>query len=193
MRTLRNVSSDKGLKLFVQKYAKLFFSIPRVVPNAVALWFKILLCVLCVSAVQSSTYAQEPTPVPVTDDQVNAIAARMYCPSCQGVPLDDCGTQVCAEWREEIRAQLRAGRTEEEIIAGFVQRYGERIIGTPQDPLLRAFSLVTPYLIGVLVILIALWTILRWRHRPALVEGIPITAEPAKSDDDYRARLEQDL
>ncbi len=161
-------------------------------------WLKFLaLCILCAFAVQFSfgfpLYAQDATPIPITDDQVNAVAARMYCPSCQGVPLDDCGTQVCAEWREEIRQRLESGLTEEQIIAEFVTRYGERIVGTPQDPLLRAFSLVTPYIIGAVVLLIGAWTMLRWwnNRRPPLDLGLP----PAQSatDDDYRARLEKDL
>jgi len=159
----------------------------------------VLLGILCIVAVQLLVvlplHAQQSTPVPVTDDQVNAVAARMYCPSCQGVPLDDCGTQVCAEWRQEIRQQLEAGRTEDEIIASFVERYGERIVGTPQNPTLRAFSLITPYIVGAVVLLVGAWTLVRWWTKRHSVSDVELPkSEKAKADEDqYRARIEKDL
>ncbi|MFN8377018.1 MAG: cytochrome c-type biogenesis protein CcmH, partial [Anaerolineae bacterium] len=159
----------------------------------------LLFGILCMVAVQAliglPLHAQQATPVSVSDDQVNAVAARMYCPSCQGVPLDDCGTQVCAEWRQEIRQQLEAGRTEDEIIAAFVERYGERIVGTPQNPTLRAFSLVTPYLIGGGVLLIGAWTLIRWwtRRHPVSDAELPKSEKAQADEDKYRARIEKDL
>ncbi|GAB4478883.1 MAG: hypothetical protein Kow00124_23800 [Anaerolineae bacterium] len=70
-------------------------------------------------------------PAPVTDDQVNAIAKQLYCPVCENVPLDVCGTKACADWRDEIRAMLEDGRSEEEIKAYFTDRYGRRVLATP--------------------------------------------------------------
>lgn len=133
---------------------------------------------------------------PVTDDQVNAIAQQMYCPVCENIPLDVCGTEACAQWRDEIRAQLTAGRTEDQIISDFVARYGDRVVGTPQDPTLRALSLVTPWLIGGVIVLIAGLLLIRWwRGRSAvLTSSIPVADQSATmSDDEYRARLERDL
>ncbi len=174
--------------------------VKRISHSSAPRWFKFILVVFLATFAPlplDILYAQAPTPMPITDDQVNAIAARMYCPSCQGVPLDVCGTQVCIEWREEIRTQLQAGRTEEQIINDFVTRYGERVVGTPQDPTLRAFSLITPYVIGAGVIVIGVWTMLRWwrSRRVPLTDELPIIPEATFStdDEDYRARLEQDL
>ena len=69
----------------------------------------------------------------VTADQVNEIAKGLYCPVCESEPLDTCGTQACIDWREEIRAQLEAGRTDEQIYADFVARYGERVLAQPSS------------------------------------------------------------
>ncbi len=137
-------------------------------------------------------YAQDGI---VTDDDVNAIAQRMYCPVCENIPLDVCPTAACAEWRGEIRSQLEAGRTEEQIVADFVERFGERVIGTPQDPSLRALSLVTPWLVGIVALGVGIFTLYRWRTQA--VRTTVLVAAPAGtallSDDEYRARLEQDL
>jgi cytochrome c-type biogenesis protein CcmH len=165
--------------------------------RSVSLWLICILLAVLAPLQLDLLYAQDATPIPITDDEVNAVAERMYCPSCQGVPLDVCGTQVCIEWRQEIRTQLQTGRTPDEIIANFVTLYGERIVGTPQDPTLRAFSLITPYVIAAFVLLIGLWTMIRWRRsqRVPMNDDLPQTKEKnfPPDDDDYRARIEQDL
>ena len=55
--------------------------------------------------------------VPVTDDEVNAVAKDLFCPVCESTPLDVCPTQACADWRELIRQQLSEGSTPEEVQA----------------------------------------------------------------------------
>ncbi|MBZ0290631.1 MAG: cytochrome c-type biogenesis protein CcmH, partial [Anaerolineae bacterium] len=120
-----------------------------------------LLAILMILAFALPAYAQESEPLStpevilnpnVTADDVNAIARKMYCPVCENIPLDVCPTTACAQWRDEIRSELEAGRTETEIVNAFVARYGDRVVGTPQDPLLRNLSLVTPWLIGIVVV-----------------------------------------
>jgi len=148
-----------------------------------------LMVALCLYAAVSIASAQDQT---ITDDQVNAIAKKLYCPVCENITLDTCGTAACADWRDEIRLQLEAGHTEDQIITDFVQRFGDRVVGTPQDSVLRALSLVTPWIMiaGVLVILGKMY-ISRQR-------GVPVTESPSPSDDSrptqkYHDLLERDL
>ncbi len=141
------------------------------------------------------TLAQDSTPSkPVTADEINAVAKQMYCPVCENIPLDVCPTDACQQWREEIGVELAAGKTSDEIKSAFVARYGDRVVGTPEDPTLRALSLITPPVVAIIAILIAGWVVLRWRRNRQVANRItvPIGSEAA-SDDDYRARLEQDL
>ncbi len=148
---------------------------------------------LLMALVVLRVYAQEATPV-VTDDQVNQIASQMYCPVCEDIPLDVCGTDACIQWRAEIKTQLQAGRTPTQIIADFVSRYGDRVVGTPQDPTLRALSLVTPWIIAAVIVVIALWVLNRWWRSKRLLATAGLTAPPVEiTDEDYRARLERDL
>ncbi|MCB9454279.1 MAG: cytochrome c-type biogenesis protein CcmH [Anaerolineaceae bacterium] len=125
----------------------------------------------------------------VTDDDVNAIAKKMYCPVCENIPLDVCGTAACEQWRGEIRTQLEEGYTEAEIITDFINRFGERVVGTPQDPLLRSLSLVTPWLIGLGLLVIVLVNFRRWRSQKTTIS----TSQVESGDDAYRNRLEADL
>jgi cytochrome c-type biogenesis protein CcmH len=139
-------------------------------------------------------HAQDTSSPDVTADEVNAIARKMYCPVCENIPLDVCPTEACAQWRDQIRAELEAGSSEDQIIAGFVARYGDRVVGTPQDPILRTLSLVTPWLIALVVAGIAGVVLVRWwrrRDTPTLTTANNAPVDIA--DDDYRARLERDL
>ena len=83
----------------------------------IALSFLILICL-----VPGSAFAQGSGP---TDDDVNAIAKQLYCPVCENIPLDACGTQACEQWRGIIRDRLAEGWTEEQITPG--NFYGGRV------------------------------------------------------------------
>ena len=78
-----------------------------------------------------SALAQESNPSAPTDDQVNAIAKQLYCPVCENIPLDVCGTQACAQWRDLIRQKISQGWSEAQIKQYFVDQYGDRVLATP--------------------------------------------------------------
>lgn len=163
-----------------------WFSLERA--QAAPLLMGLLLAVLLLAAVPA--LAQN---APVTDDDVNAIAKRLYCPVCENIPLDTCNTPACVQWRGEIRTQLEQGSTPEQVVTDFVQRFGERVVGTPQDPMLRALSLVTPWILAAIALVVAGITFNRWRKRAAAAPAVPPVPTAATGDDDYRSRLEADL
>ncbi|MDZ4767208.1 MAG: cytochrome c-type biogenesis protein CcmH [Chloroflexota bacterium] len=135
------------------------------------------------------------TPVfaqtPVTADAVNAVAKRLYCPVCENQPLDTCMTEACYRWRDEIRVQLEAGSTTDQVVADFVLRFGERAVGTPLDPALRALTLVTPFALAALALIGGVFTFARWRGRSARAPMRAAALQP--NDDDYLAQVERDL
>ena len=47
----------------------------------------LMTAVLCCAAAFSAA-AQERSTAPITDDQVNAIAKKLYCPVCENITLD---------------------------------------------------------------------------------------------------------
>lgn len=147
--------------------------------------FLVLLC-----AVGFTAAAQEQTRV-VTDDQVNAIAKKLYCPVCENITLDTCGTAACDDWRNEIRIQLEQGRSEEEIVSDFVNRFGDRVVGTPQDAALRALSLVTPWIMIAGVLLLLGWMVLS-RRRPHSASS-PAAPSESPGAQKYQELIEQDL
>ncbi|MFN8447736.1 MAG: cytochrome c-type biogenesis protein CcmH [Anaerolineae bacterium] len=152
----------------------------------------LMTAVLCCAAAFSAA-AQERSTAPITDDQVNAIAKKLYCPVCENITLDTCGTAACADWRDEIRIQLEQGKSEDEIIADFVNRFGDRVVGTPQDTVLRALSLVTPWVIIAGLLALLGWMLIsrqRSRGAPAAAAAAPVAPASAQT---YQDLIERDL
>jgi cytochrome c-type biogenesis protein CcmH len=150
------------------------------------------------AGVPAIALAQEPvapTPsVPVTDDQVNAIAGQLYCPVCQNVPLDVCGTQACADWRAEIRGMLEQGKSEAEIKAYFADRYGQRVLATPDARGLNVLVWALP-IVGALAAAVVLIVTLHRLAPGALAAQDEAGAglEYPDLDPEYVARLEREV
>jgi cytochrome c-type biogenesis protein CcmH len=119
--------------------------------------------------------AQEIEPPSPTDNDVNAIAKQLYCPVCPNTPLDVCETKACQDWRAQIKDQLSAGWTEEQIIGYFVEQYGERVLAEPQRSGFTSLVWIFPVIAVALGIYIV-WQVLRgWRdgQKPEIVSSSP--------------------
>jgi len=139
----------------------------------------------------SQVAAQETDPGAITDDDVNVIAKQLYCPVCENIPLDVCGTQACAQWRELIREKLAQGWDEDEIKEYFVLQYGDRVLAEPPRRGLNLLVYIVPpaaFLAGVFILYRGIQS---WRQMAASDQlKIENDSEPL---DDYVARLEEEL
>jgi cytochrome c-type biogenesis protein CcmH len=136
-------------------------------------------------------FAQENVP---TDDEVNAIAHKLYCPVCESTPLDVCPTQACKEWRELIRTMLAEGKTEDEILQYFEDQYGAKVLAEP--PKEGGFLLI--YLLPPAIILAGAVVLFRslkeWTKPKAAASAAGgEQVESSAKKDDYVARLEEEL
>ena len=125
-----------------------------------------------------------------SDNAVNQVAQRMYCPVCENIPLDECLTAACQEWKEEIRSQLAEGKTEQAIIDSFVARFGDHVVGVPVDPLLRALTIMMPLLATALALGVGALT---FRRFAADKTGTAPPADRERSEATWRQRLEDDV
>jgi cytochrome c-type biogenesis protein CcmH len=151
-----------------------------------------ILTLLAAVLLAGPAWAQTAT-AEISDDEVNAIARKIYCPVCEGVPLDTCPTLACSDWREEIRLQLAQGRSEAEIIDHFVRQYGDAVAAEPPRRGVNWLIWAAPFLIlafgGVLF-----GRYLRELKRPSVVNTPPNKKRAETAiDNDYIRRVEQEI
>jgi cytochrome c-type biogenesis protein CcmH len=149
------------------------------------------LTLLLALALFTTAAAQSVDTSAITDDQVNAIAKQLFCPVCENVPLDVCGTQACAQWRELIREKLALGWSEDQIKDYFVLQYGDRVLATPPAHGLNWLAYIVPPLAFIAGVFILYRGIQSWRSLPKQQEPEP--QNPEMPVDDYISRLEEEL
>ena len=152
---------------------------------------KMLLMLALVTTLLLATFivalAQGKTP---TDDEVNAIAKKLYCPVCPNTPLDVCETKACEDWRAQIRDELASGWTEQQILDYFVAQYGERVLAEPQRRGFTSLVWMLP-VIGVLLGVVVVWQVLRmWKkdHLP-----VPVRTSVSNISPEIMAKIEKEL
>jgi len=74
-------------------------------------WILLLAATFAALFLTAKVYAQDPAPTSapikaVSDNDVNLVAKKLYCPVCPNTPLDVCETQACKDWRAQIKDQL---------------------------------------------------------------------------------------
>ncbi|GAA6755819.1 cytochrome C biogenesis protein CcmH [Thermus sp. 2.9] len=92
-------------------------------------------------------------PPPDLSPEVFRIARELRCPVCQGESAAESNSGVAVEMRRIIAEMLQEGKTEEEIKAFFVDRYGEWILYNPPRRGVTLWAWVLP---AVALILLAL-------------------------------------
>ena len=132
--------------------------------------------------------------IDITDDDVNRVANELFCPTCESMPVDVCPTEVCADWRAEIRRQLEEGATDDEILDYFAVRYGTGVLANPPAEGLGNFFWIGPILVVLLGLFIFGRQMQKLQTEAAKIESNPdLGSQPESSGDPYRDRIEQEL
>ncbi|MET3667868.1 cytochrome c-type biogenesis protein [Caulobacter sp. 1776] len=95
--------------------------------------FKILIIALASIALMGS--ASEPSerlPDPAQEAHARELFKEVRCLVCQNESIDDSEAQLAGDLRRIVREQVRQGRSDREIRAFLVQRYGEFVLLKPK-------------------------------------------------------------
>ena len=102
---------------------------------------KVLNVLLCLALALSATaaFAQaaaDPAPLQFTtvaeERRFHALVSELRCVMCQNQSLADSNAQIAVDLRREVLALMRAGKTDAQVKAFLVARYGEFVLYRPQ-------------------------------------------------------------
>ncbi len=152
---------------------------------------RFLLALLTIAASFYTVMLVQAQAVP-TDDEVNAIARKLYCPVCPNTPLDVCETQACADWRAQIREQLADGWSEEQVMAYFVEQYGERVLAEPERSGFNSLIWILPVVAVALGFFVAFQVLRSWQRLGDLLGETAVSPESTISAE-TRAKIEREV
>jgi len=89
----------------------------------------LLLCslALTVSAQEARPLAEDPE----LEKRLTTLAKELRCLVCQNETLADSQADLAQDLRAQIREQMKAGKSDKEIIAYLTQRYGQFVLYRP--------------------------------------------------------------
>lgn len=123
-----------------------------------------------------AVHAQVARPIedPAIEQRMKHLTKELRCLVCQNETLADSQAPLAEDLRREIREQIKAGKSDQEILAYATQRYGDFVL---YNPPVKA----TTYLLwfGPFVLLIG-GTALLYRYvkrRRELIQVQPLTVE----------------
>ncbi|HUO19498.1 MAG TPA: cytochrome c-type biogenesis protein [Steroidobacteraceae bacterium] len=129
-----------------------------------------VLAALAALALARGALAVDPTqmPTPELEQRYLALTHELRCMQCQNETLADSPVELAADLRHEIRDMLLAGKSDAEVRAFMVARYGDFILFRPRFTARTAWLWLAP---GVLLLIGALVLVRVLRQRAALLPG----------------------
>ena len=137
--------------------------------------FRKLLAALLACTLSLGCLAQQARPMaedPALEARVLVIAEELRCLVCQNETIAASRAELATDLKQQVREQLRAGRSEREILDYMVARYGDFVLYKPPVK-------PTTWLLwgGPFVLLLAMgsWLLTTLRKRRALAVTAPLT------------------
>lgn len=140
----------------------------------------LLMMLLQLSVLNAFAQVRRPEPVKgdaALEERLHRLSQELRCLVCQNETLADSRADLAEDLRDEIREQMKAGKSDKEIIAFLTDRYGQFILYKPQ---------VTPttYLLwfGPFLLLLAGLAVLFYyiKQRRDLIAEQPLTSDERK-------------
>jgi len=139
--------------------------------------FAVLISLLCCFAFAIVAKEAKPAEDPQIEQRMRAMTQQLRCLVCQNETLADSQADLAEDLRRQIREQMKAGKSDQEILAFLTERYGDFVLYKPPVK-------ATTYLLwfGPFVLLLG-GTLMLYRflkQRRELIAYQPLTADERK-------------
>jgi cytochrome c-type biogenesis protein CcmH len=123
----------------------------------------------------------QPNEDPQIEQRMKHLTEQLRCLVCQNETLSESRADLAEDLRREIREQIRAGKTDQEIIAFLTARYGDFVLYKPPVKATTYLLWFGPFLLLVAGSLILFRYL---KNRKELIKEKPLTADERKRAED---------
>ena len=149
----------------------------------------VMILLICLVAPFAKAQVQEeevPSDDPVIEQRLQNLSRELRCLQCQNQTLADSPAGLAADLRREIRVQMKAGKSDQEVVAFLTQRYGDFILYKPRVTFTTYLLWFGPFIL-LLGGLYVLFTYIKQR-RDQIPEK-PLTADERRRAEEMLASL----
>jgi len=122
--------------------------------------------------------------------RVQLVGKQLRCAVCQGVSIADSPASMARAQLDKVRELVSEGKSDDEIYAYFVERYGEWALMEPKKSGVTLGLWLAPVLLLVVGVLLIVGSTRRSAAAPA---PAPEATPDAAPEDDYLAKVRADL
>jgi cytochrome c-type biogenesis protein CcmH len=110
---------------------------------------------------------------PAQETRARALSAELRCLVCQNQSIDDSNAPLAKDLRVLVREQIKAGRSDNEVMSYIVARYGDFVLLRPRMTWSTALLWLTP----ILILSTVGYLLLQRRRQGLAAEAPPLTAD----------------
>ena len=108
------------------------------------------------------------------EQRVRQLSEKLRCLVCQNQSLADSNAELAEDLRGQVRAQVKAGKTDEQIVGYMVERYGDFVLYEPPFKATTVLLWLGPF---VLLAAAAAALVAILRRRRGATEDLPLGPE----------------
>ena len=135
-----------------------------------------LLLSLCFAGATLAKDAQ-PNEDPQIEQRMKHLTEQLRCLVCQNETLADSRADLAEDLRKQIREQIKAGKSDQEIIAFLTERYGDFVLYNPPVKMTTYLLWFGPF------VFLGGGTVILYRYlgrRRRMIEERPLSADERK-------------
>ncbi len=149
-------------------------------------WAGAAAAVMLAAALGWAAAAPPPAAAPVDEQTVHEVASQLRCVVCQSLSVADSPSETANQMRAIVRERLAAGENPEQVLAYFVEKYGDWILLSPPKSGFTLLVWVVPFVgLGIGLVLVAV-VVRRWSRTPQ-------AAAPPQLDPAVRERIRREI